>query len=231
MKVYRLVGYFVIILFFIFVSLPVAMAVSFTFSGTIDSQPMLFTVSSVGYNKPPYPIYTSYGSTLWSWDWQINSISSWALLPYPVPNSYVNNGPSLGQLLYGAPYGGKTDWGFEYSEDLGGDNTSTLKHWEQIINIRTSTPFNTMADLLGVSGAFIYHDATGYATNYTSDGSTTANWTIDRVNGYLTLVAFDLSDTYPDPAPAPSPVPEPSSLLLLGSGWIGLWGFRKKFRN
>ena len=227
---YRFVIYFVIILFFIFVSVPVATAISFTFSGTIDSQTMLFTVSSVGYNKPPYPIYTSYGSTLWAWDWQISSISSWALLTFPVPNSYVNNGTSLGQLLYGAPYMG-TDWGFKYYEDLGGNNTSTLKYWRQIINIRTLTPFNTIADLLGVNGAFLYHEATGYATNYTSDGSTTANWTIDRVNGYLTLVAFDLSDTGPGPAPTPSPVPEPSTLFLLGSGLLGLWGFRKKFRN
>ena len=230
MRVYRFVGYFVIFLFFIFVSLPVSMAVSFTFSRTFDSQTMLFTVSSVGFNKPPYPFYTPYGSTLWSWDWQINSISSWALLPYPVSHSYVNNGPSFGQLLYGAPYIG-TDWGFTYIEDLGGNNTSTLQYWRQVIDITTSTPFNTIADLLGVNGAFFYHEATGYATNYTSDGSTTPNWTRDRVNGYLTLVAFDLSDIGPDPAPAPSPVPEPSTMLLLGSGLIGLWEFRKKFTN
>lgn len=230
MRVYRFVGYFVIFLFFMFVSLPVARAVSFTFSGTIDGQTMLFTVSSVGVNKPPYPIHTS-GSTLWSWDWQINSISNWALLPYPVPSIYVNNGPSFGQLLYGAPYVG-TDWGFKYYEDLGGNNTSTSEYWRQIINIRTERYFNTIADLLDVNGAFIYHDATAYATHYTSDdGGTTANWTRDRVNGYLTLVAFDLSDIVPGPAPGPAPVPEPFTLVLLGSGLLGLWGLRKEFRN
>jgi PEP-CTERM motif len=224
MKVYRFVGYSVILLFFIFVSLPVAMAVSFTFTGTYDGQTRLFPVSSVGYNKPPYPLHTSNGSTLWSWDWQINSISNWALLDYPVPNSYVNNGPSTAQLLYGAPYNKGTDWGFEYTEDLGGNNTSTSKYWRQVINIGASTSFNTIADLLGVNGAFMYHEATAY-------DSATGDPLIERVNLSLTLIAFDLSDTGPDPAPGPAPVPEPSSMLLLGSGWIGLWGFRKKFRK
>lgn len=225
MKAYRFVGYFVIFLFFIFVSLPAARAVSFTFSGTIPYHPLMhFTVSSVG-----YPVHTPSGSTLWSWNWQINSISDWALLPYPVtdPNIYVNNGPSVGQLLYGAPYSPGTNWGFEYSEDLGGNNASG--DWEQLITIKAQKRFGTIADLLEDPMGFMYHEATRY-THYTSDdGGTTPNSWTDRVNGYLTLVEVDLSDI--GPAPGPAPVPEPSTLLLLGSGLLGLWGLRKEFRN
>jgi hypothetical protein len=38
-------------------------------------------------------------------------------------------------------------------------------------------------------------------------------------------------DPDPDPDSNPVPVPEPTTMLLLGSGLAGLWGFRKKFRK
>jgi hypothetical protein len=35
----------------------------------------------------------------------------------------------------------------------------------------------------------------------------------------------------PDPAPTPVPVPEPTTIFLLGSGLLALWGLRKKFKK
>ncbi len=46
---------------------------------------------------------------------------------------------------------------------------------------------------------------------------------------------YDENAPVPDEnAPVPdgnAPIPEPATMLLLGSGMVGLWGFRKKFRK
>ena len=42
-------------------------------------------------------------------------------------------------------------------------------------------------------------------------------------------LALTLSD--PTPGPGPDPIPEPATMLLLGSGLVGLVGFRRKFKK
>jgi hypothetical protein len=59
-----------------------------------------------------------------------------------------------------------------------------------------------------------------YTVNENLDG--TFYWE----NPYTGTEFFGYSDTV-----APNPIPEPATMLLLGSGLIGLWGLRKKFKK
>jgi len=49
----------------------------------------------------------------------------------------------------------------------------------------------------------------------------------------ITNVSFQYGTalTEPNVPPTGTPVPEPSTMLLLGSGLLGLWGFRRKFKK
>ena len=55
---------------------------------------------------------------------------------------------------------------------------------------------------------------------------------VNVVSGHVSPFkqGFDF-DPYEIPNPIPNPVPEPATMLLLGSGLLGLAGFRKKFKR
>lgn len=86
---------------------------------------------------------------------------------------------------------------------------------------------------MGLDGTFnnIAHTSDTLTISWLADG---AGWTGDVVNSgdvdeffAIDNVEIVLNGT----GPGPDPVPEPTTMLLLGSGLVGLAGFRRKFKK
>ena len=84
--------------------------------------------------------------------------------------------------------------------------------------------FHESTPLSGDDGALL--DQLGLTDGYLSIGDDLVVWT----NHFTVFAMFNTEET-PGPGPGPGQVPEPSTMLLIGSGLLGLWGLRKKFKK
>jgi len=98
---------------------------------------------------------------------------------------------------------------------------------------QNTTPILTDNDL-SIGASLVYcpgGDCTGYDVD---DPIWLFNGSIDDIAIYNRVLSLEeIGELYNDgaAAPVPEPVPEPSTMLLVGSGLVGLAGFRKKFKK
>ncbi|NOZ69600.1 MAG: PEP-CTERM sorting domain-containing protein [Deferribacteres bacterium] len=126
----------------------------------------------------------------------------------------------------GGIYNAWNAWGYTYGCDSSGANCRT--GWINAYSLSSSE-----------FAAVTYYDGIRYATPYlalanainssfTLSIDTTVDFFIADRPYYDNVGGISLNVTA---APAPAPVPEPSTLLLLGSGFLGVAALRKRIKN
>jgi hypothetical protein len=134
----------------------------------------------------------------------VNGVTGWRL-----PTTVSATGYYLGEL------------GELYHSELGLSGTAVDQP-----TTKTELPFTTLHSYFYWTGVYAY-----------SNGSNTNNayYAIELDNGYQTVhwdvSSFDAIAVHDGNIGGTTPVPVPATVMLLGSGLVGLAGFRKKFKK
>ncbi len=168
---------------------------------------------------------TVMGSITGAFPW--TSISQRGLAYRPDNDTFYIGGWNQGIIynIYGLSYG--ADSGKVIGQFSPSDGVISGLAWDSVGILWESSATNTIYALNPTNGqvllSFPHPDSSQYGTGVGLEINEDRNlWTVSQFSDKVYLVYTG--------SPAP-PVPEPATMFLLGSGLLGLWGARKKFKK